>query len=101
MTAKTGIAPDRSEQACSTHRPDRQFITGDPWRIIYFRQHVGAEVLIDDEGFWVVKAIEHHEPGVATITLSFCPSCHPGRISRSQSQSQSQYARRGGRTAQR
>jgi hypothetical protein len=35
---------------------------------------MGAEVLIDDEGLWVVKAIEQHEPGIATITLSFCPT---------------------------
>ena len=74
MTAKTGILLHRSEQASSTDRPDRQFTTGDPWRIVYFRQHMGAEVLIDDEGLWVVKAIEQHEPGIATITLSFCPT---------------------------
>ncbi len=59
------VLPDVNQKA------DIKFLTSDPWRIVYFRQNLGNEVLIADGAFWFVKAVEPYEPGIAMITLAY------------------------------
>jgi hypothetical protein len=63
-------ASEQGKRIDPDERPNKCFVTSDPWRVVYFRQHLGSEVLVDDSGLWIVKSVEHREPGVAEVTLS-------------------------------